>query len=308
MKKLIVGVLVTLMLMLSCGCSSEEITPPVSVTPDKPAQTEPASKQTEAPTQATEPEVEDVTIEEIEIYNANDIVVTATKIEEDWGDIGIGVTVKNGSSKNIVVSTGGLSVNGYMLEGSGLYCEVAAGKNAVDDISLYHYELEQAGIETVAEVEFKLRVFDSDTFNDIDETDLIKLSTSAADGFVQPVDDSGEEIYNAHDVRVVCKGLKSDVIWDGAVVFFFENNSGKGVSVYAENVSVNDFMAEESLWVDLRAGTKAIEGMYMYDLSDLGIETIEDIEKIELSIRVIDEETWNDIDTSDPIVLEFAAE
>lgn len=313
MKKVLVGVFVALILVMSFGCSSEEITPPTSVTPDKSVseQPTPAPEQPTEPAPAPAPEEETeaekiaVTLEETEIYNANNIVVTATKIEEVWGDIEVAITVKNGSSQNILVTTEMLSVNGYMVE-SGMYCEVAAGKNAMDAISLYYSDLSEAGIETIADIEFYLSISDSDTYNDIDRTDLIKLSTSVAEGFIQPVDDSGEEIYNVSDVRVVCKGLKSDVIWDGAIVFFFENNTSKTVSVYAENVSVNDFMAEVSLWVDLRPGTKAVDGMYMYSLSDLGIDAVEDIEKVELAIRVINEATWEDIDTSDPIVLTFA--
>lgn len=315
MKKLIVGVLVTLMLMLSFGCSSEEITPPTSVTPDKTEQSTPAlvptpeqtTEPAPAPEAEPEPEVEEVAIEEVEIYNENNIVVTATKIEEDWMGCGIAVTVKNGSSKNIIVSTDMLSVNGYMMDG-GMYCDVAAGKNAMDSISLYSSGLDQAGIDTIAEVEFYLNVINGDTFETVDVSDLIKISTTAADGFEQPVDDSGDEIYNANDVRVVCKGIKDEIIWDGAVVFYFENNSSRSVSIYSENVSVNDFMAEVSLWEDMRPGTKAVDGMYMYDLASLGIETIDDIDKVELSIRIVDEGNWEEIGTSDPIVLEFTAE
>ena len=316
MKKLIAGVMVALMLMLSFGCSSEEVTPPTSVTPDKTVQSEPAPEpeQTTEPAPAPAPEVEpepeevEVTLAKTEIYNENDIVVTATKLEEDWLGQAIAVTVKNGSSKNILVTLDKPSVNGYMMGSAGLYCEVAAGKSAMDSISIYESELDQAGIETIAEIEFYLEISDSDTYSTIDVSELIKLSTSAAEGFEQPVDDSGDEIYNANDVRVVCKGLKDETIWEGAVVFFFENNSDRTVTIYAENVSVNDFMADVSLWVDLRPGTKAVDGMYMFDLSDLGIETIDGVEKIELAIRIVDEDTWDEIDTSDPIVLEFAAE
>jgi len=308
MKKLLVGVMVTLMLMLSFGCGSEEITPPTSVTPDVQGSTaEPTPTPDSEPTPEPEPEAQDVTIEEVEIYNENNIVVTATKIEEDWMGYGIAVTVKNGSSKNVVVTTDMLSVNGYMMDG-GLYCDVAAGKNAVESISLYSADLNRAGIETIADVEFYLNVLNSDTFEAVDVSELIKISTSAAEGFEQPVDDSGDEIYNANDVRVVCKGLKDEIIWDGAVVFYFENNSGRSISIYSENVSVNDFMAEVSLWEDMRPGTKAVDGMYMFDLASLGIETIDDIQKIELSLHIVDESNWGEIDTSDPIVLEFAAE
>ena len=93
-------------------------------------------------------------------------------------------------------------------------------------------------ISTIGEVAFYLNISSSDTFNTIDTTDLITIQTSAAGTFTQEVDDSGDEVFSANNLRVVCKGLKKDSIWDGTVVFYFENNSGKAVSIYAENVSV----------------------------------------------------------------------
>lgn len=247
----------------------------------------------------------DVTLAETEVYNKDGIVVTATKIEDDLFGPTITFSISNDSSKNVVVTTRSLSVNGYMMEASGLYSEVAAGKKAKESMILMSSELDQAGIDTVADIEFYINVSDSDSYMDIDTSDLIKLSTSASGSFEQEIDDSGDVIYDSNNVRVVCQGLKQDLIWDGTVVFFMENNGTQPLTIYAENVSVNGYMVDVSLYSDLRPATRSISGMYILDLTDLEIESIDGIESIEFTLRIVNADNWNEIDTTAPIVLEF---
>lgn len=247
----------------------------------------------------------DVTLAETEVYNKDGIVVTAKKIEDDLFGPTITFSISNDSSKNVIVTTRSLSVNGYMMEASGLYSDVAAGKKANESCILMSSELDQAGIDTVADIEFYINISDSDSFMDIDTSDLIKLSTSASGSFEQEIDDSGDVVYDSNSVRVVCQGLKKDMIWDGTVVFFMENNGTQPVTVYAENVSVNGYMVDVSLYSDLRPTTRSISGMYILDLTDLEIESIDGIESIEFTLRIINSDNWNEIDTTAPIVLEF---
>lgn len=270
------------------------VTPTQAVTPAEPATTE--STQSAPST--------DVTIEETELYNANGVTVTATELKDSLFGPEVTVTISNETEKNIVVVSRELSVNGYMLSASSLYGDVAAGKKSIETIHLMSSELSEAGIETVADIEFLLHIYDADTFDDIDTSGLITLSTSASEGFTQPVDDSGDVIYDDKNIRVICKGLKDDVIWDGCVVFYVENNSDKTVTVYSENVSVNGFMVDESLWSDLRPGTRAIDAMYLLTLDEIGLESIDAVENIEFNLRIIDEK-WNEIATTDVITLNF---
>lgn len=246
----------------------------------------------------------EITIEETELYNANGVVVTATKYQKGVFGPEISFTITNETDRNITVSSRNLSVNGYMLSASSLYSDVAAGKKAIDSMTLMSSELSAAGIETVAQIEFTLAIYDSDTFEDIDNSDLVSLTTSAAEGFTQPVDDSGDVLYDANGIRVICKGLKEDAVWDGCIVFFIENNNGKAVSVYSDNMSVNGFMVDDSLWCDLRANTRCIDAMYLLSLDDIGVESMDDVENVEFTLRIIDEK-WNDIAVSDVITLNF---
>lgn len=247
----------------------------------------------------------DVTLAETEVYSKDGIVITATKIEDDLFGPTVTFSITNDSSKNIVVTTRSLSVNGYMMEASALYSDVTAGKKAKESMILMASELEQAGIDTVADIEFYINISDSETYMDIESSDLIKLSTSASGSFEQAVNDSGDVVYDSNGVRVVCQGLKQDLIWDGTVVFFMENNGTQPVTVYAENVSVNGYMVDVSLYSDLRPATRSISGMYILDLTDLGIESIDGIESIEFTLRIVNADNWNEIDTTAPIILEF---
>ncbi len=283
---------VAALLLTACGSTGDEIKQPSAV-------------QGTSSTVSIGGNTAEVTLTETEIYNAGGITVTATKLNRGMFGPSISVTASNDSGRNVVITTQRLSVNGYMLSTSSLYCEVAAGKKANDELSLMSTDLDQAGIETIGEVEFYLNISDSDSYETIAESGLITLKTSASGTFPQSADDSGELVYDKGGIRVVCKGLKQDTVWDGTVVFYVENNTSQPVTVYAENVSVNGYMVDVSLWTDLRAGTKAIDGMYLMDLNSLELTGIDAVESIEFSLRMVNGDDWQEIDTTDPITLNF---
>ena len=289
-----VVIVVVLLLLVSCfaGGGDENVKQPVN------AQAQSASsKDTGNASSAVA-----VTISEQELYNKNGIVVVAKKMQDGIFGPEIAVSVENNSAQNIVVSTRSLSVNDFMLSSSGLYSDVAAGKKDNTELNLMSSELRESGISTIGEVSFYLNISNSDTYNTIDTTDLITIKTSAAGTFTQEIDDSGDEVFNANSLRIVCKGLKEDSIWDGTVVFYLENNSGKSVSVYAENVSVNGYMVDVGMYSDLRPGTRMVDGMYLLNTE---LDSIDDIHDIEFNLRVSDSDTYQSIATSDVIRLEF---
>lgn len=248
----------------------------------------------------------EVSLEETVIYDANDIKITVNEYSgTSWLGAELSVQIENNSSQDVAISTRDLSVNGMMFETSGLFSTVAAGKKANDVLRLYSTEMNEQGISIIAEIEFYLNISDSNTFADIDKSDLITLKTSVADSYVQEYDDSGDVIYDQNDIRVICKGLKDETFWDGMVVFYIENNSDRAVTVYSEDVSVNGFMEDASFWVDIQPGKKCMDGITLLDMSDLELESLDDVETIELSLKIIGENDWSEIDKTEPITLTF---
>ena len=303
-SKMLWAILLALAMVMTAGCSiSEVVKEPASVTSDS------SVTSSEAPADNNADNVVDVndaeiTIAETVLYDTDGIKVTATGYEDGWMGPEIKVLVENDSTKNVLVTVDALSANGYMMPSASLYAEVTAGKKANESLSIMSSELDQSGIEVLAELQFYIQISDTETWETLTTSDLLTLTTSAAP-YEQSVDDSGDVLYDSNGIRIICKGLKQDLIWDGTVVFFMENNSDKEISIYAENVSVNGFMQDVGLWSDLRLNTKLIDGMSLIDLSDLEIENIDQIENIEFNLRIVDANSWNDIAITDSIVLDF---
>ena len=304
-SKILVALLLVLVMVMATACSdSGEVKQPANVNGDSSVTSGNETTGDNAGDDSGNTTEEKLTIAETVLYEANDIKVTATGYEDGWMGPEVKILVENNSTKNVLVTAESVSVNGYMMPYASLYAEVAAGKKANESLSVMTSELDQAGIETVAEMQFYIKVSDADTWDSIASSDLLTLNTSAA-GLEQPVDDSGDVLYEADGIKVVCKGLKQDIIWDGTIVFYMENNSGKPITIYAENVSVDGFMEDASLWSDLRDGTRIVDGLSLMDLSDLELESIDDVKNIEFNLRIINSETWDEIVTTDVITLNF---
>ena len=303
-SKMLIALLLALVMILATACSSsDEVKQPANVNGDSSVNSneEPAGNDSN---NEQENDTVEITVAETVLYEADGVKVTATGYEDGWMGPEIKILVENDSSKNVLVTSASVSANGYMMPTASLYAEVAAGKKANETLSIMSSELDQSGIEMLAELQFYLQIQDPETWETITTSDLLTLTTSAAP-YEQPVDDSGDVLYDSDGIRIICKGLKQDIIWDGTVVFYMENNSGKEISIYAENVSVNGFMQDVGLWSDLRPSTKIIDGMSMIDLSDLEIENIDQIENIEFNLRIVDANTWEDIVTTDVLTLNF---
>lgn len=303
-SKMLLALLLALVMVISTACSgSEDVKQPASVNGDSSVN---AGNETESNNvnDKDEDSAKEITVTETVLYDVEGVKVTATGYEDGWMGPEIKILVENNSTKNVLVTSASVSVNGYMMPTAVLYAEVAAGKKSNETMTIMSSELDQSGITVLSELQFYLQIQDPESWETLATSDLLTLTTSAAP-YEQQVDDSGDVLYDSDGIRIICKGLMQDIIWDGTVVFYMENNSGKEVSIYAENVSVNGFMQDVGLWSDLRPNTKIISGMSMIDLSDLEIENIDQIKNIEFNLRVVDAITWEDIKVTDVLTLNF---
>lgn len=303
-SKMLLALLLALVMVISTACSgSEDVKQPASVNGDSSVN---AGNETESNNvnDKDEDSAKEITVTETVLYDVEGVKVTATGYEDGWMGPEIKILVENNSTKNVLVTSASVSVNGYMMPTAVLYAEVAAGKKSNETMTIMSSELDQSGITVLSELQFYLQIQNPESWETLATSDLLTLTTSAAP-YEQQVDDSGDVLYDSDGIRIICKGLMQDIIWDGTVVFYMENNSGKEVSIYAENVSVNGFMQDVGLWSDLRPNTKIISGMSMIDLSDLEIENIDQIKNIEFNLRVVDANTWEDIKVTDVLTLNF---
>ncbi len=273
-----------------------------------------ADKKTDSKTLPdSDPSVHDeVTIEKTELFNENGVTVTANKLkyddDEDYGKYVLSYTIKNDSDKTINVSTALFSINGIMYDYGYIYGTVDAGKKLNDSCNIYFSDLESFDIGTIANIDIKVKAYDDDSYDDIGESKTVSVKTSADGTFNQKYDDSGVVIYDANDVKIICKKVVEDKYYDAGVIkFYIENNSDKDISISSSynKTYINDTAADLSFYPNVAAGCKMYYDAAIYtSAEDLDIKDYNDIKTLDMEISLSDMDTYDDIDAEE-VTVEF---
>ncbi len=282
----------------SGGQSSESAETNSSKTKTEPKATEkPKQKATEKPS---------VTIEEAVLLDRDGIKVTVKSLDMKGSFYGpeLKMLFENNSGKNVTVQARNASVNGYMIDPM-MSVDVASGKKANDAMSFSSSDLATAGITTIADIEFAFHVFDSETWNDLFNSDTVKIETSAAKDYKYTYDNSGTQVFNDKGFEIVIKGLAEEDSWLGKeLVVYIHNASDRNVTIQARDVSVNGFMVDPVFSCDIAPGKHAIDKITFMS-SDLEKNEIKTIESVELSFHIFDGDTWNDIVDTPVVTINF---
>ncbi len=110
-------------------------------------------------------------------YNANGIKIIIKGLAKDASIFGpsIVVYIENNTDKAFTVQSRDISINGFMIEGM-FSCEVMPGKKAVDTITFIESDLEENEIISIENVELYFHVFDTESWDDIVDTEVVKIS------------------------------------------------------------------------------------------------------------------------------------
>jgi len=272
----------------------------------------PVSNQSSAPSEvkSTTPQesqsipISDVSLEEQLIFEKDGVRITVKGLASDdfWGP-GVKVLVENNSPQNITVQTRNCSVNGLMQEPI-FSCDVAAGKKANDTIQFTDAQLETAQISVISNIEFSLHIFNSDTWDDIMNSDIVTLNTSAT-GYVQTYNDKGFTVVDTGNINIIVQKLNSaDSFWGSDVYVYAENNTDADLTIQTRDVSINGFMVEPIFSCDIAAGKKAYDTITFME-TDLQDNSITDITELELKFSIFDSDSWEDILNTDIIKITF---
>lgn len=245
------------------------------------------------------------TIEEAVLFEQKGVRVTAKEVVNDpiWGK-GIIVLIENDTKKNIGVQCNTIVVNNYMV--SDLFSStVAAGKKDNETIALLSSGLEEAGIDTISEINISFNVFDSDSYDTLFDTDEISLKTSAYGTVDQPVMDSGKELLKTKGVRIVGKYVTEDSIWGAGVLLLIENTSDSNVLVQCDNMSINGYMATPYFSSQVNKGRMALTPITIFS-SELEENGVSEVKDVELNFTILDPEDYETIFESGPIQFKVA--
>ena len=309
MKKLLSLVLALVLVLSLVGCGSDsgaEIQEPVDVAGD--------ITDTVEDNEATEPvaeelpeenKSEDVAISETVLVDEKGVKITAKSLNMD-GLFGpeIKILIENESGEDLTFQIRKASVNGYMVE-TMMSVDVVNGKKANDSIVFMDTDLKAAGIKTIADMEFSFHIFYTSDWEDYLNTEIIQLTTTAAETYEYTFDDSGKVAYEGNEMKIVIKGLAEDEsLFGPSIVVYIENNSGKDITVQTRDVSINGFMVDAMFSSDVATGKHAIDTITFMD-TDLEENEITEITDVELSFHIFDYSDWDTIVDTDTITMTF---
>ena len=229
-------------------------------------------KETEEPEEPEEPErdkfdefKQTATIEETILYDDKDIVITAKDLTYEDSGVTLNLLLENNRDEELSFSSvNSTSVNGYMLYGGNLNCDVAAGEKADGEMYISYNEMRLHGIYELAELGLQFTVEDYSDFKA--ETDFVILKTSAFDsytfnpnGFQDAVTSNAakneldysvdffgtEELYNSSGIRLVSQTMISE---DNGMMLYLEfvNDSRDTILININRVALNGLVVNSS--------------------------------------------------------------
>ncbi len=235
--------------------------------------------------------MEEVTIESSVIYDANDIKITAKSLVFDnlLGPM-LKVKLENNSDRAMQISTTNFSVNNLMVDAL-LYCELDAGGTEESEISIMQADLDKGGISVIQTIEFSIRAYDIKTYETIFQSEPLILKTSADESYEQKFNDTGDLLYTDDNIRVIVQGHgKSEYSESHAIYLYIENKSERDWTIQCDSFTIN------GLAVNPIFSSTICKGKCSYDFisisnEDLAKQNIDTIQTMELSLRVI---YWDD--------------
>lgn len=302
MKKvlsLLVAILFLLSLNACCATTDPELLSP-SISSDD------SNLENESPNASADlGQVQNDTISETVLLDEAGVKITAKSLEMN-SLLGpeIKLLIENTSGINLTVQARNVSVNGYMIEPI-MSVDIVSGKKANDSIIFSESDLDLCGIKTIADIELSFHIFSTDDWETYLDSKPIQLKTTAADTYTYTFDDSGEDVYNSNDVKIVIKGLsENDSILGPGIIVYIYNNSQKNITVQTRDISINGFMVDAVFSSDVVAGKHRVDSITFFS-SDLEENGITQIETAELSFHIFNADSWNTIADTDTIVINF---
>ena len=183
--------------------------------------------------------------------------------------------------------------------------DVASGRKVNSGLIFSNSDLKEAGISTIADMQFCFHIFDANTWDTIIDSRPIDIQTAAAQSYNYTFDDSGVTCYNENGIKIVAKGLAQDSSFFGpSVVVYIENNRSEAITVQVRDVSVNGYMVESMFSPDIAPGKKSIDTITFLG-SDLTENGITEISEADMYFHIFDSVSWNAIVDTSPVTLKF---
>lgn len=234
------------------------------------------------------------------VYEENGLTIASqTVIETEDGESILLLEVVNGTEEIVDVSTTNIDLNGLRIyDSTWNYDAVNPGKTAIVEIDLASVlepeYWEVYGITEVGNVALKVSFLDEDN-DEVSEPAELSIEIPDADATFSL---EGNEIYNDNGIRLIFKGIYADPSEysdDLHILLIGENTSGQTLVLHDvyDSLSVNDYMAAYSFdTTTMEDGACVVIDILLwgYDLEDISISEPSEIQSVEFSMTIRDED------------------
>lgn len=234
----------------------------------------------------------DAILAETVLTDEGGVKITATGLTYTAYSADLNLTIENNSGKNLSFVSGSLgyncnSINGYMIDGGYLNCDVANGKKANASIRFHYDALMLYGIDEIADMEIGVSMTDDD-YNTT-YTGPCQLKTSVAETHDYGTDHyqntitsgaamntygyemvhfSQDTLYDKNGVKLLSSGVMTNREGETALLLELENATGSVVYLSTSDIAINGLLVNSSTWSSnaINPGKRCIVDV---DLSDV---------------------------------------
>ena len=238
----------------------------------------------------------EITLKNYTAVDNENYSITINDIETDaiYGYT-INVTIENKTAdKNYAFNATGGSVDGLETLAS-LYSEVAAGKKASTAITFT--DLSKYGLEKYTDIELEVSVsdMDSEEYNFATENiHLYPYGEDKASKFTYEQKDTDKVVMDNEYVQILYIGADKEDFWGYAIGFYVVNKTDKSLTIDANDVSVDGYMADPYFIENISPGKNAFFSMSWSD-STFQQSNIDEnnISNIEFKLDVYDSDDYS---------------
>lgn len=214
----------------------------------------------------------DATLDETVMVDEDGVKITATGLDYTNHSVELKLILENNSGKNLSFVSGSAgyscnSINGYMMNGGYLNCDVAPGKKASDSISFDYNELMLFGINEIADMEIGFDISDDDYAHTY--TGPRQVKTSAFDSHDYSTNHyqatigspaamntyefdmklfSQDVLYDEGGIKLVSSGVMVNRDGETMLLLELENSTSNLVYITTSNISLNGLVVYSSTW------------------------------------------------------------
>lgn len=269
------------------------------------------------------------TLEETVMWDSDGVKITATGLSYSNYSVDLGLQIENNTEENLSFISNSLgyscnAINGYMVDGGYLNCDVSAGKIANNTISFGIDELLMYGISGIASIEIGFDIEDSDN-NDI-YTGPLSVATSLDASYDYDADTYAEaivsdavscvygysvesyeqtEIYNQNDIRIISECLIRNEDGEYVLLLEAESNANDLVYVTTSNIVANGLVLYDYNWSSdsINPGNRRVIGLELSSMLEkeyLDMLGLTEIGELTFSVSIKDMD-YNKISAPRPI-------